>query len=108
MKLTEIDEAAKRGDIPVDGKIVLESRPLKNADGSVSDAYPGVEINIGKAAVEPVWYLPGVADRFGMYVACRTFLSAVTLTYACFFLADRRHSYDVHYSRTREGCIPNS
>ena len=70
MKLTEIDEAAKRGDIPVDGKIVLASPPLRNADGSVSDAYPGVEINIGKAAVEPVWYLPGVADRFGMCGVC--------------------------------------
>ena len=22
---------------------------------------PGIEVNVGKAAVEPVWYLPGVA-----------------------------------------------
>lgn len=66
MKLSEIDEAARRGEIPVDGKIVLKSTPLLNADGTPSSADPGVEINIGKAAVEPVWYLPGVADRFGM------------------------------------------
>ncbi|KAK2462691.1 hypothetical protein APHAL10511_005307 [Amanita phalloides] len=34
MKLSELDEAAKRGDIKIDGKIVLESLPLKNEDGS--------------------------------------------------------------------------
>jgi len=66
MKLSEIDEAAKRGDIEVDGKLVLRSRPVRNADGTVSDVYPGVDINVSKAAVEPVWYLPGVAERFGM------------------------------------------
>jgi len=66
MKLSEIDEAAKRGDVKVDGKIVLQTAPLVNADGSQSDAYPGVEINISKAAVDPVWYLPGVAERFGI------------------------------------------
>jgi hypothetical protein len=52
--------------VKVDGKIVLQTAPLVNADGSQSDAYPGVEINISKAAVDPVWYLPGVAERFGM------------------------------------------
>ncbi|KAI0315818.1 GTP cyclohydrolase N terminal-domain-containing protein [Amylostereum chailletii] len=66
MKLSEIDEAARRGEIPVDGKIVLKSQPLLNADGTINPADPGVEINIGKAAVEPVWYLPGVAERFGI------------------------------------------
>jgi hypothetical protein len=66
MKLSEIDEAAKKGDVKVDGKIVLQTAPLVNADGTQSDEYPGVEINISKAAVDPVWYLPGVAERFGM------------------------------------------
>lgn len=66
MKMSEIDESARKGEIEVDGKIVLKSRPLVNADGSQSDAYSGVEINISKAAVEPVWYLPGIAQRFGM------------------------------------------
>ena len=66
MKLSEIDEAAKKGDVQVDGKIVLQTAPLVNADGTQSDEYPGVEINISKAAVDPVWYLPGVAERFGM------------------------------------------
>ncbi|KAF8712014.1 hypothetical protein AX14_013162 [Amanita brunnescens Koide BX004] len=67
MKLSELDEAAKRGEIKVDGKLVIESLPLKNEDGSVrTDAWPGVEVSISKAAVEPVWYLPGVAERFGI------------------------------------------
>ncbi|KAJ3485263.1 hypothetical protein NLI96_g5087 [Meripilus lineatus] len=66
MKLSEIDEAARKGDLKVDGKILLKSRPLLNADGTESSADPGVEISISKAAVEPVWYLPGVAERFGI------------------------------------------
>lgn len=68
MKMSEIDEAARKGDLKVDGKILLKSQPLLNPDGTESSADPGVEIAISKAAVEPVWYLPGVADRFGMYV----------------------------------------
>ncbi|KAI0052735.1 cyclohydrolase [Auriscalpium vulgare] len=66
MKMSELDEAARRGDIEVDGRVVLKSAPLLNADGSKNPADPGVEINISKAAVEPVWYLPGVAERFGI------------------------------------------
>lgn len=66
IKLSEIDEAAKRGGVPIDGRIVLKSRPLLNADGSVNPADPGVELAVSKAAVEPVWYLPGVAERFNM------------------------------------------
>ena len=66
MKLSEIDETAKKGELTVDGRILLKSAPLHNADGTVSTADPGVEIACSKAAVEPVWYLPGVAERFGM------------------------------------------
>lgn len=66
IKLSELDESARKGELKVDGRIVLQTRPLRNADGSTSDADPGVEINTSKAAVEPVWYLPGVAERFGM------------------------------------------
>ncbi|TFY71850.1 hypothetical protein EVG20_g1157 [Dentipellis fragilis] len=66
MKLSEIDEAARRGDVVVDGKIVMKSVPLLNADGTVNPADPGVEIAISKAAIEPVWFLPGVAERFGI------------------------------------------
>ena len=66
IKLSEIDEAARKGTIPLDGKIVLESRLLLNADGTPSSEDPGVELVTSKAAVEPVWYLPGVAERFGM------------------------------------------
>jgi hypothetical protein len=66
MKLSEIDEATRRGDLQIDGRILLKSLPLHNADGSESTADPGVEIAISKAAVEPVWFLPGIAERFGM------------------------------------------
>jgi len=38
----------------------------------------GVEVAVSKAAVEPVWYLPGVAERFGMYVL-RSFPSCLRL-----------------------------
>jgi hypothetical protein len=68
IKLSECDESARKGELTIDGKILLKSRPLRNADGSQSDADPGVEINVSKAAVEPVWYLPGVAERFDMSV----------------------------------------
>jgi len=66
MKLEEIDGVVRKGEIPIDGKIVIKSRPLMNADGTTHQADPGVELVVSKAAVEPVWYLPGVAERFGI------------------------------------------
>uniref|UniRef100_A0A1D1XY46 Putative GTP cyclohydrolase URC1 n=1 Tax=Anthurium amnicola TaxID=1678845 RepID=A0A1D1XY46_9ARAE len=51
MKLAEIENSVKEGRLKVDGKVVL------NDTG---------ELNVVKAAVEPVWYLPGVAARFGI------------------------------------------
>jgi hypothetical protein len=69
LKMSELDEAARKGELVVDGTIVLQSRPLLNPDGTKNtEASPGVEVNVSKAAVDPVWYLPGVAERFGMYV----------------------------------------
>ena len=50
LKLPEIREAIRLGRIEEDGVIVL----------------PGGELNVTKAAVDPVWYLPGVAERFGV------------------------------------------
>ena len=66
IKLSELDESSRKGSLDIDGKIVLKSRPLLNPDGTESDADPGVEVVTSKAAVEPVWYLPAVAERFGM------------------------------------------
>ncbi|CAG8497280.1 12275_t:CDS:2, partial [Racocetra fulgida] len=51
MKVPEIENLVKEGKLKVDGNIVL------NVTG---------ELNVVKAAVEPVWYLPGVASRFGI------------------------------------------
>ena len=42
----------------------VRSRQLQ-PDGSVVTA--SGEVNCTKAAVEPVWYLPGVAERFGLH-----------------------------------------
>lgn len=67
LKMSELDDAARKGDMVVDGSIVLKSRPIKNPDGTENlEAFSGVEVTVGKAAIDPVWYLPGVAERFGM------------------------------------------
>ncbi|KAJ3203950.1 Uracil-regulated protein 1 [Clydaea vesicula] len=51
MRLAEIEDEVKRGLLKVDGKIVC------------SDAG---ELMVTKGAIEPVWWLPGVARRFGV------------------------------------------
>ncbi|KAJ8606667.1 hypothetical protein MRB53_040803 [Persea americana] len=51
MKLPELEESVRKGRLVPDGKICL------NASG---------ELAVTKVAVEPVWYLPGVAERFGI------------------------------------------
>ncbi|BBZ78853.1 hypothetical protein MANY_41900 [Mycolicibacterium anyangense] len=47
--LPEITEAIDRGRLHPDGRVLL----------------PGGAALVTKAAIEPVWYLPGVAERFG-------------------------------------------
>ncbi|PHH58523.1 hypothetical protein CDD81_5487 [Ophiocordyceps australis] len=51
MKLPELEESVKNGRLVPDGKVCL------NELG---------ELAVTKFAVEPVWYLPGVAERFGI------------------------------------------
>ncbi|KAL8640574.1 MAG: hypothetical protein Q9228_002526 [Teloschistes exilis] len=51
MKLPELEESVRAGRLHPDGKICL------NNTG---------ELAVTKFAVEPVWYLPGVAERFGI------------------------------------------
>ncbi|KAI1437252.1 GTP cyclohydrolase N terminal-domain-containing protein [Xylaria sp. CBS 124048] len=51
MKLPELEESVRSGRLVPDGKVCL------NATG---------ELAVTKFAVEPVWYLPGVAERFGI------------------------------------------
>ncbi len=50
INIPELQEAVEQGRIKVDGKIM-------NQRG---------ELVVTKAAVEPVWYLPGIAQRFGV------------------------------------------
>ncbi|KAH6892740.1 cyclohydrolase [Coprinopsis sp. MPI-PUGE-AT-0042] len=67
LKMSELDDAARKGDMVIDGSIVLKSRPVKNPDGTDNlEAFSGVEVTVGKAAIDPVWHLPGVAERFGI------------------------------------------
>ncbi|KAJ4339541.1 putative GTP cyclohydrolase [Didymella glomerata] len=51
MKVPELEESVKKGRLVPDGKICM------NETG---------ELAVTKVAVEPVWYLPGVAARFGI------------------------------------------
>jgi GTP cyclohydrolase II len=51
MKLPELEESVRKGRLVPDGKICI------NESG---------ELAVTKFAVEPVWYLPGVAARFGI------------------------------------------
>ncbi|ORY76247.1 GTP cyclohydrolase N terminal-domain-containing protein [Leucosporidium creatinivorum] len=87
IKLIDMDEAVRSGSLEVDGKIVVktptewinanraasaEAKSARAEDDAASkqtlysnfDA--GVELNVSKAALEPVWYLPGIAERFGI------------------------------------------
>lgn len=101
IKLSEIDEAARKGLIQIDGHLVIKSRPVLNADYTESDVDPGVELACSKAAVEPVWYLPGVAERFKMYEISLNLYRRVDS------IADPRDYYDGHFLRILEECIPN-
>jgi GTP cyclohydrolase II len=51
MRVAEIVDAVRDGEIPVDGDIVIDK---------------GGNVCVTKVAVEPVWHLPGVAERFGI------------------------------------------
>lgn len=83
IKLLEIDEAVRAGTLQCDGKVVVPTptewvvqnklasqqaaRSVRSADdpANVASGFnyeAGVELNVSKAAVEPVWYLPGPSD----------------------------------------------
>jgi len=50
LAMPEITDAIKAGRIQIDGKVVKENK----------------DVFVTKIALEPVWYLPGVAKRFGV------------------------------------------
>lgn len=62
IKIEELDVLARKGEFPVDGDIVIKSPDLPAFPG----VDQGVEVNCFKAAIDPVWYLPGVAKRLGI------------------------------------------
>jgi hypothetical protein len=49
IRMAELDDLIRRGELEVDGKIIKKS----------------YDVAVTKAAIEPVWYLPAVAERFG-------------------------------------------
>lgn len=50
IKMPELIEAISKGRLKVDGEVVRES----------------LDVTVTKAAIEPVWYLPAIAHRFGI------------------------------------------
>ncbi len=50
LAMPELNEAMEKKRIPIDGKVVKPSR----------------DVFVTKMAIEPVWHLPGVAQRFGI------------------------------------------
>jgi len=48
--MPEVSQAIELGRLPIDGKIVLKNK----------------DVIVTKAAIEPVWYLPGIAKRFNI------------------------------------------
>jgi hypothetical protein len=51
MSLPELEKSVKEGRLSPDGEICVNDKG---------------ELAVTKVAVEPVWYLPGVAERFGI------------------------------------------
>lgn len=58
LQLVELEEAIAQGRLPVDGQIV---RP-----GQSGAARPTHDLRVTKIAIDPVWYLPGIAARLGV------------------------------------------
>ena len=50
INIPELHTAMQKGWLKPDGKILTESG----------------DVTVTKAAIEPVWYLPGIAERFGI------------------------------------------
>ncbi|WVN86060.1 uncharacterized protein L203_101218 [Cryptococcus depauperatus CBS 7841] len=62
IKIQELDELYRKGEFPCDGDIIISSPELPSFPG----VDQGIEVNTYKAAIDPVWYLPAVADRLGV------------------------------------------
>jgi len=87
LKLSDFDDMVRNGTLEVDGKIVVrtptdwinqnraasaaaktarseDDEANKHVEHAAFDA--GVELNVSKAAIDPVWNLPEIARRFGV------------------------------------------
>ncbi|TNY22030.1 GTP cyclohydrolase II [Rhodotorula diobovata] len=87
IKLNDFDDMVRAGTLEVDGKVVVRTptdwinqnraasaaAKTARADDDVANKHvehvafdAGVELNVSKAAIDPVWNLPEVARRFGV------------------------------------------
>lgn len=85
LKIAELDDAARKGRLAVDGKIVIKSIAAQVAEEIVQDSKerlapdakealkniaqsddPGIEVNVSKVAFEHVWMLDLMAKRLGV------------------------------------------
>lgn len=64
LKVLELDDAVRKGRFKIDGEIVVRSPP--SSQHHLEGLDDSVEVNVSKAAIEPVWHLAGVAERFGI------------------------------------------
>lgn len=100
LKVAEIDEAVSAGRLEVDGKIVVKSPNMPPPPGHKQGdplPDPGVEVDTSKAAVEPVWYLPGELG-FRMRVAI-TICLTIPFQVSPNDLVYRKARCDVRYSK---------
>ena len=86
MKLPELEQSVRSGRLVPDKSICL------NELG---------ELAVTKFAVEPVWYLPGVAERFGIGM---TFIQAAEDTKLEIY-AFRRHTRRLNPHQMKELCV---
>jgi hypothetical protein len=62
LKIPELDQLYREGKLQVDGKIVLKTPDLPAFPG----VDQGIEVNVCKASIDPVWHLPSRARRLSM------------------------------------------
>lgn len=86
MKLPELEQSVRNGRLVPDKSICLNDLG---------------ELAVTKFAVEPVWYLPGVAERFGIGM---TFIQAAEDPKLEIY-AFRRHTGRLNQHQTKELCV---
>ena len=93
MKLPELENSVRNGRLVPDGKICV------NDTG---------ELAVTKVAVEPVWYLPGIAERFGIGELHSVLLLNLSIMQLANCVYQTRAHFVGRYSKRPEVPILNS